>query len=182
MNDSYFDGTFLQWLGWSLAVIAITVITLGLGYPWACCLFMGWETSHTVVNGQRLKFTGTGAGLFKQYIKWFLLTLVTLGIYGFWMWIKVKRWTVEHTVFESSNIVYQQAPVVQQPVGVSPQGSVSKEYASNDTVSVLSGPAPLVLGIVVSVVGIIYIAKSWAGLGIALFGLLILIVGYLNQK
>ena len=182
MNDSSFDGTFLQWLGWSLAVVAITLITGGLGYPWACCLFMEWETSHTVVNGQRLKFTGTGSGLFKQYIKWFLLTLVTLGIYGFWMWIKVKRWTVEHTVFEGSTIVYQQAPVVQQQVNAASQGCASKKYASNDDVSVLSGPAPLILGIVISIVGIVYIAKSWAGIGIALFGILILIVGYLNQK
>lgn len=179
MNDSYFDGTFLQWLGWSLAVVAITLITGGLGYPWACCLFMEWETSHTVVNGQRLKFTGTGSGLFKQYIKWFLLTLVTLGIYGFWMWIKVKRWTVEHTVFEGSTIVYQQAPVVQQQVNAA---SAAPKYTTNDAVSVLSGPAPLILGIVIAIVGIVYIAKSWAGLGIALLGILILIVGYLNQK
>ncbi|WP_419515793.1 DUF898 family protein [Dysosmobacter welbionis] len=182
MNDSYFDGTFLQWLGWSLAVVAITLITGGLGYPWACCLFMEWETSHTIVNGKRLKFTGTGLELFKKYIVWFLLTFVTLGIYGFWMWIKVKRWTVEHTVFEYPSMDYQQAPVVQQQVNVAPQECASKKYVSNDDASVLSGPAPLILGIVISMVGIVYIAKSWAGLGIALLGILILIVGYLNQK
>ena len=77
---------------------------------------------------------------------------------------------------------YRQIPVIQQQVNVAPQGSVSEKYASNDTVSILSGPAPLVLGIVVSVIGIVYIAKSWAGLGIALFGVLVVIVSFLNQK
>lgn len=182
MNNSYFDGTFLQWLGWSLAVVGISVITLGFGYPWACCLFMQWETSHTVVNGRRLKFTGTGWELFKKYILWILLTYITVGIYGLWMWIKVKRWTTEHTIFEDSFTGYQQTPIIQQQVNVAPQGSVSEKYASNDTVSILSGPAPLVLGIVVSVIGIVYIAKSWAGLGIALFGVLVVIVSFLNQK
>ena len=169
MNDSYFDGTFLQWLGWSLAVVGISVITLGFGYPWACCLFMQWETSHTIVNGQRLKFTGTGWELFKKYVLWILLTYITVGIYGLWMWIKVKRWTVEHTVFEGSVMDYQERPVAYHQVNVPSPESVSKEYISSDSISVLSGPAPLVLGIVVSVIGIVYIAKSWAGLGHALF-------------
>ena len=182
MEKSNFDGTFLQWLGWSLDLIAISVITLGFGYPWACCLFMNWETSHTVVNGKRLKFTGTGLELFKKYIIWFLLTLVTLGIFGFWMWIKVKRWTVEHTVFEDSSADYQQSPVVYNQVNVSSQGNAAREYVSTDEASILGGPAPIVLGGVVSLIGIFVLINSWAGLGIALVGILILVVGFINQK
>lgn len=182
MNDSYFDGTFLQWLGWSLAVIAITAITGGLGYPWACCLFMQWETSHTVVNGKRLKFTGTGLELFKQYIKWFLLTVVTCLIYGLWMGVKVKKWTVAHTVFEDSSADHQQSPVVYNQVNVSSQGNAAREYVSTDEASILGGPAPIVLGVVVSLIGIFVLINSWAGLGIALVGILILVVGFINQK
>ena len=55
------------------------------------------KTKHTVVDGQRLYFDGTGAQLFGNWIKWFLLTIITFGIYGFWLQIKMKQWIVEHT-------------------------------------------------------------------------------------
>ena len=38
--------------------------------------------------------------LFGNYIKWFLLTIITLGIYGFWLNIKMKAWVVSHTHIE----------------------------------------------------------------------------------
>jgi uncharacterized membrane protein YjgN (DUF898 family) len=59
----------------------------------------GWETKHTVINGERLTFDGTAAGLFGNWIKWFLLTLITVGIYGLWLEIKLKKWIVSHSHF-----------------------------------------------------------------------------------
>ena len=56
-----------------------------------------WKTKHTVVDGQRLYFDGTGAQLFGNWIKWFLLTIITFGIYGFWLQIKMEQWIVKHT-------------------------------------------------------------------------------------
>ena len=38
--------------------------------------------------------------LFGNYIKWILLTIVTLGIYSFWLGINMKKWVVKHTHFE----------------------------------------------------------------------------------
>lgn len=96
---SYFDGGLLQLIGWHLLGGIITVLTLGICYPWACCMIYSWETKHTVVNGCRLRFTGTAIGLFGNWIKWFLLTLITCGIYGFWLSIKLKKWKVAHTEF-----------------------------------------------------------------------------------
>ena len=52
---------------------------------------------HTVIDGSRLVFDGTGSQLFGNYIKWFLLTIITFGIYGFWLSIKMKQWVVKHT-------------------------------------------------------------------------------------
>ena len=40
-----------------------------------------------------------GGSLFGHYIKWFFLTLITLGIYGFWVWPRMTRWIVEHQDF-----------------------------------------------------------------------------------
>lgn len=55
---------------------------------------------HTVIDGGQLTFDGTGMQLFGNYIKWFLLTIITLGIYGFWLNIKMKAWVVSHTHIE----------------------------------------------------------------------------------
>ena len=96
---SYFDGGLLQYLGWSLLCGFICFISLGIAAPWGMCLLYNWETKHTVINGHRLRFTGTGAQLWGNWIKWFLLTLITLGIYSFWLNIKLKQWVVKHTEF-----------------------------------------------------------------------------------
>ena len=98
-EKSYFDGGLLQWLGWTILGGLITMVTLGICYPWAVCMIYSWEAKHTVINGRRLKFTGTALQLFGNWIKWFLLTVITLGIYGFWLNIKLIQWKTKHTVF-----------------------------------------------------------------------------------
>ena len=91
MQESYFDGGLLQYIGWSILGSLITVLTLGICFPWACCMIYRWEIEHTVVNGQRLYFDGTASQLFGNWVKWLLLTIITLGIYSFWLFIKLKQ-------------------------------------------------------------------------------------------
>lgn len=43
------------------------------------------------------KFDGGGTALFGKYIIWFLLTIVTFGIYGLWVSVKLVKWVVAHT-------------------------------------------------------------------------------------
>ncbi|MGM9668382.1 MAG: DUF898 family protein [Faecousia sp.] len=105
MGESKFDGTLLQQIGWGLLTTLLTVVTLGLAFPWAVCMMKKWEVKHTVINGYRLEFDGTGAQLFGNWIKWVLLTIITLGIYSFWLNIQMKKWVTKHTHF---------APVTQQ--------------------------------------------------------------------
>jgi len=99
MEDSYFDGGLLQLIGWHLLGALITIMTLGICFPWAFCMIYTWEAKHTVINGRRLTFDGTAFQLFGNWAKWFLLTLLTLGIYGFWLKIKLKKWKTKHTSF-----------------------------------------------------------------------------------
>ncbi len=99
MKESYFDGGLLELLLYRLLGGIITFITLGLGLPWAYCLIYRWEASHTVIEGNRLRFDGTAMGLFGHWIKWWLLTIVTLGIYGFWVQIKLRKWKTKHTFY-----------------------------------------------------------------------------------
>lgn len=102
-ENSYFDGNFWQRLGWIIVSRFLTVITLGLAYPAAVCMLLRWECKHTVINGRRLKFTGKGAQLFGKYILWWLLTIVTFGIFGIWLGLNMKKWTVKHTVYADDN-------------------------------------------------------------------------------
>ena len=62
-------------------------------------MIYGWKINHTVIEGRRLKFNGTAVGLFGNWIKWLLLIVVTFGIYGFWVHIKLEQWKVKNTTF-----------------------------------------------------------------------------------
>lgn len=44
-----------------------------------------------------VQFTGTGKELFKIYIRNFLLTLITLGVYSFWGKVRIRSYLWEHT-------------------------------------------------------------------------------------
>ena len=75
----------------------ITLFTLGICYPWAFCMVYRWEAKHTVINGNRLQFDGTATQLFGKWILWMFLSVITCGIYIFWLNIALKKWKVKHT-------------------------------------------------------------------------------------
>ena len=97
MKESKFTGGLLGMIGIGILEWLIIAGTFGLGAPWAVCLKEAWYAKHTVIDGKRLTFDGTGAQLFGNYIKWLLLTVITFGIYSFWLTIKMKAWVVKHT-------------------------------------------------------------------------------------
>ncbi len=99
---SEFDGGLLGLIGVGIVTALITFFTLGLGMPWAVCYSERWYAKHTIIDNKRLMFRGTGGQLFGHYIKWFLLTIITLGIYGFWLTIKMKQFIVANTIFEEN--------------------------------------------------------------------------------
>ena len=98
-GESYFDGGLMQLIGWNILGFLITLITLGICYPWALCMVYGWRINHTVINGRRLKFSGSAVGLFGNWIKWFLLCIITVGIYSLWLGIALEKWRVKNTSF-----------------------------------------------------------------------------------
>lgn len=99
MNNSYFDGKLSQIIGWRFLGFIITFFSFGICYPWAVCMVKSWEARHTVINGNRMKFNGTPMQLFGTWIKWWALTIVTCGIYAFWLPIKSRQWVTCHTSF-----------------------------------------------------------------------------------
>jgi len=98
-QESYFDGGLFQLIGWSIVGFLITVLTLGICYPWALCLFYRWKIEHTVIEGHRLQFSGSAVSLFGNWIKWLFFVIITLGIYSFWLGIALEKWKVKHTSF-----------------------------------------------------------------------------------
>ncbi len=94
-----FDGGAGGYVGNALLGGLITLFTLGICYPFALVLMERWRASHSYIEGRPLVFTGTATGLFGLWIKWFLLCVITLGIYSFWVAPRLQQWKWEHTDF-----------------------------------------------------------------------------------
>lgn len=96
---SKFTGGLLGLVGINILSYILSVITFGIGAPWATCMKERWIAKHTIIDGKQLYFDGTGGQLFGKYILWWFLSIITCGIYSFWLSIKMKQWVVEHTHF-----------------------------------------------------------------------------------
>jgi uncharacterized membrane protein YjgN (DUF898 family) len=116
-----FDGGAGTYLGTALLGGLITVVTLGICYPFALVLTERWRCKHTFIDGQRLEFTGSATGLFGLWIKWFLLSIITFGIYLFWVGPAIQKWIAVNTDFAGSVAPLQPFAALQ----TSPQVAVS---------------------------------------------------------
>ena len=103
-EKSEFDGGILGLIGVNILSTIITFVTFGLGFTWAMCVRERYIVNHTIINGQRLRFIGSGGDLFLNWIKWAILTIITLGIYGFLLSIKLRQWKVRNTIFDSYKV------------------------------------------------------------------------------
>ena len=104
-TDSYFDGKLLELIGYRILGFLITIFTLGIASAWAEKFIIAYKIEHTVYNGKRLKFEGTGASLFVQRFKWVFLSIITLGIYSLWVPLKKENWIYSNTHFEDEDFI-----------------------------------------------------------------------------
>ncbi|MBQ8749554.1 MAG: DUF898 family protein [Clostridia bacterium] len=102
-GESKFDGLLIQLIGVGIGSTLLSIVTLGIGTFWAHCWVQRWYTKHTIVDGQRLGFNGTGGQFLGNCIKWVLLTIITFGIYSFWLAVRIEGWTVKHTFIQNAN-------------------------------------------------------------------------------
>ncbi|MDX6255593.1 MAG: hypothetical protein QOJ11_1927 [Frankiales bacterium] len=96
-----FDGGAATYFGTGLLALLITVVTLGICYPFALVLRQRWRAKHSYIDGHRLQFTGSAWGLFGNWLIWFALCVITLGVYSFWVGPRIARWLWENTEFEA---------------------------------------------------------------------------------
>ena len=96
------------------------MLTLGICYPFAVVLRERWRAKHSYIDGYPLVFTGSATALFGNWIKWLLLSVVTLGIYLFWVGPRIQSWKWEHTNFDPTR---PPLPLTSAPAGPGlPQG------------------------------------------------------------
>lgn len=104
-TDSYFDGGLLELIGWRILAGLIIGITLGIATPWAQCMLYSYQYKHTVYNGKRLKFEGTGGDLFVNYFKWTFFTIITLGIYLIFVPVRKTQWVTSNLHYEDEQFI-----------------------------------------------------------------------------
>ena len=100
--QSTFNGTAGGCFVVKLLCCLVVILTLGLGSPWAICMWYEWRTENLVIDGKRLVFDGRAGRLFLRFAWWFFLTIITLGHYAWTVRIKIHDWLTEHTHFENN--------------------------------------------------------------------------------
>jgi len=92
-----FRGQTREFLRLFLGGWILTVLTLGLYYPFFDTRRHGFMVSNSHFGSKRFKFDGAGRDLFKAYLLALLLSLPTLGLYWFWFMAKKQRYFWEHS-------------------------------------------------------------------------------------
>ena len=107
--DSHFDGKLLDLIGWTFLRNILAILTLGIASSWGDCMLLNFKLNHTVINGKRLKFVGNGGDLFIEKFKWTFFSIITLGIYTFWIPVKKTKWILSNVHFEDEEYVKEES-------------------------------------------------------------------------
>ena len=97
-----FTGSGGQLFGIWIVGVILTMITLGIYYPWLIVNVTKYymENSHgKAADGKayKLQFTGTGGELFVTALVGYILTVLTIGIYGAWFMCKLIKFFYSQT-------------------------------------------------------------------------------------
>jgi uncharacterized membrane protein YjgN (DUF898 family) len=80
-GSEYFSVVIVNWL--------LTAITFGIYYPWAKARQLQYLYSSTDFQGARFIFHGTGAEMFKGFIKAILIFVCIMALFFFFMWMNM---------------------------------------------------------------------------------------------
>ena len=75
-----FRGTGFGYLWLLIWTSFVSVITLGLYFPWAYSALQRWIADNTYVNDRQLVFTGSGIQFLGHWLLIMILTFITLGL------------------------------------------------------------------------------------------------------
>lgn len=155
--QSQFDGKWYQLLGVNLWTVFVVAITFSLGIFWAFCYQNRWTAKHKTIDGNKLVFTGSGIQFFGKCICWILLTAITLGIYSFWLPVKIVKWQSLHTEFEKPFVAAQSQSLATgaEPAVCQPEQQESNQPArQNETSQTATANVLAILAVVFGASGI----------------------------
>lgn len=103
--NSFSDKTLKGSIKLKIKCFLIGLFTLGLAYPWIICMKENSRCKHTVVCGKRLKFIGNPKELTRNWFFWWLLTVLTFGLYSLVVKVRFDQWIASNTIFEEVEII-----------------------------------------------------------------------------
>lgn len=102
-----FAGTGGELFGQLIVGMVLTMVTFGIYMPWFIVKLTSYASSRTTVataqSQTRLAFQGSGKELLFLVLKGYVLTLLTLGVYGFWFLCGLFRFFTERGAGQSSD-------------------------------------------------------------------------------
>ncbi|MGL5822232.1 MAG: hypothetical protein ACRCYE_11555 [Sarcina sp.] len=104
LYNSYFDKTVDQYLWLQIKMKILKFITVGFAYPWILCIEQKAKCKNMVICGKRLRFIGKPKDLIGHWIIWWVLSLLTLGIYGVVVKVRFQQWVTANTIFTDVEI------------------------------------------------------------------------------
>ena len=94
-----FNGSGWGYLWLFLWTTFLTIITLGLFFPWTASASMRWFARSTTLNGEKLAFKGTGMGFLGNWLLILVLSIITFGLYMPWGICRIYRWAINNTMY-----------------------------------------------------------------------------------
>ncbi len=104
ITDSRLLGASISFFFFNLLCGILTVITLGIAYPFIVVMKEKYLAKRTYTTGHRNMFDGNGFQLIGKYILWLFLTVITFGIYSIFLITKLIAWKTAHTHFFDSEV------------------------------------------------------------------------------
>ncbi|HIU71131.1 MAG TPA: DUF898 family protein [Candidatus Enterosoma merdigallinarum] len=96
------DSQFVERFAFTILSKIVNLLTLYILKPYIMVTETKFLASRTVLDGRRLVFDGSGTILFADYIKWYFLTIVTLGVYAFFVRNRLLQYKVKHIHLQGS--------------------------------------------------------------------------------
>ena len=94
------EGAATHYAFLAMGYLLLTIVTLGLAYPWMQTALERYQISNTQFGNRAFAFTGAGKELFKKWLLAWFLTPFTLGLSLLWYRAVSIRYFASHTRYE----------------------------------------------------------------------------------
>lgn len=107
--STFTGGAFMNAvIDWTSALVSI--LTLGICYPFMACWKLKWKASHTFIDGRQQAFDGNGGQFMGRYMLLLFLSVITFGIYYILCAkVAIEKWRTLHTRFADEAPAMEQA-------------------------------------------------------------------------